>query len=36
MPGTGLILERAGEGRREEGALLADVLSGHRLDVAAS
>jgi len=36
VPGAGLILERTGEGRREEGALLTDVLPDRRLNVAAS
>ena len=35
-PGAGLILERTGEGRREERALLAGVLPDRRLDAAAS
>ena len=35
-PRPGLFLERAGEGRREEGAILADILPDRRLDVAAS
>ena len=35
-PCAGLILERAGEGRREEGTLLAGVLPDRRLDVAAT
>jgi len=35
-PGAELILERSGEGRREERALLADVLPDGRLDVPTS
>ena len=35
-PHAGLILEWAGEGRREKRTLLADILPDHRLDVAAS
>jgi hypothetical protein len=35
-PRPGLILERAGEGRREERTLLADILPDRRFDVAAS
>ena len=36
VPGTGLILERARKGRREERSLLTDVLPDRGLDVAAS
>lgn len=35
-PGAGLVLERAGKGRREEGTLLARVLPDRRLDAAAA
>ena len=35
-PGAGLILEGSGEGRREERALLTDVLPDRRLDVPTS
>ena len=35
-PRAGLVLKRAGEGRREERTLLAAVLPDRRLDVAAS
>lgn len=35
-PHPGLILQRAGEGRGEEGTLLAGALPDRRLDVAAS
>jgi len=36
VPGTGVIPERSEEGRREERALLADVLPDRGLDVATS
>ena len=36
VPSAGLIFERARKGRREERALLADVLPDRGLDVAAS
>ncbi len=36
MPGTGLILERSGEGRGEERSVLAQILPDRRLDVATS
>ena len=36
MPTSGLILERAGESRREERTPLADLLPDGRFDVAAS
>ena len=35
-PGTGLILERSGEGRGEERSVLAHVLPDRRLDVPTS
>ena len=35
-PRSGLVLEWAGEGRREERTFLADILPDRRFDVAAS